>query len=378
MALRAKVLFVFGTRPEAIKLAPVILSMRARPDSFDVHVCVTGQHREMLDEVLSLFEISPNYDLNVMRRDQSLSQLTARLFERLDSVVAETKPDWIIVQGDTTSTMVGSLMGFYHRIPIAHVEAGLRTEDRSSPFPEEINRRITDLVADLYFAPTPGAARNLLDEEVDPGRIHVTGNTAIDALFHAIKMEKPQSSHVLDGVPSDGRMILVTVHRRENHGKPLKGICRALYEIAETRNDIQVVFPVHPNPRVRDQVFEALDELPRIKLLPPLDYCSFAHLLSHSYLILTDSGGIQEEAPSLGKPVLVLRDKTERPEAVEAGHARVVGTDQLRIVKETDRLLSDPSAYREMSKRSNLFGDGHACDRICEVLTHAHRGAARS
>jgi UDP-N-acetylglucosamine 2-epimerase (non-hydrolysing) len=376
-----KVLSILGTRPEAIKMAPVIKELERYPDSIEAKVCVTGQHRQMLDQMLALFNVRYDYDLNLMQRNQSLSRLTARALEELDAVFAREQPDWILVQGDTTTAMVASLVAFYHRLKIGHIEAGLRTYDRSQPFPEEINRVIVDRLADLYFAPTERARRALLQESVDDASIRVTGNTVVDALYSVASrvpgertwalLEKidiaEAASHGNDA--QNQRVILVTAHRRENFGQPLQQICKALKKLALREKDqLRIVFPVHLNPNVQETVRSTLAGMANVCLLDPLDYEALVHILKRTYLVLTDSGGLQEEAPSFGVPVLVLRDTTERPEAVEAGTSRLVGTDSDRIFVETSRLLHDENAYRCMSRRANPFGDGRASHRIVQAL----------
>jgi UDP-N-acetylglucosamine 2-epimerase (non-hydrolysing) len=363
-----KILCVFGTRPEAIKMAPVVRELRKHRNHFQTKVCVTGQHREMLDQVLKLFNIRPDYDLNLMQEDQSLAQVTANVLNRLEPVIVKEKPDWVLVQGDTTTAMAAALIAFYHRVKSGHVEAGLRTWNKSHPFPEEINRKIADSISDLHFAPTETARRNLLREGVHGASILVTGNTVIDALLDVVERPYQWSDGPLASVPLDGRLILVTAHRRENFGKPLENICRALKEITTRYDDIHVVYPVHLNPNVQRAVHSLLKGVPNITLLEPLDYLSLAQLMKRAYLVLTDSGGLQEEAPGLGKPVLVLREVTERPEAVEAGTVEVVGTETQIIVRETTRLLDDPAKYERMARAINPYGDGHASERIVRAL----------
>jgi len=364
-----KVLFVFGTRPEAIKMAPLIEAMARQPELFDVRICLTAQHREMLDDVLDIFNIQPDYDLNLMRQKQTLSNLTARIFDALEPVICQEEPDWLLVQGDTTTTMAASLVAYYHRLKIGHIEAGLRTHDKFQPFPEEINRRITGIVADMHFAPTESAQANLLREGVDKRNILVTGNTVIDALFQVVRREYDFANGPLAKIPLDKRILLATAHRRENFGQPMQDICRALRAIAKGYSeDVHIVYPVHLNPNVAEPVYALLSGVSNITLLEPLDYLAFVHLMNRSHIVLTDSGGLQEEAPSLDKPVLVLRNITERPEAVQAGTARVVGTETERIVHETSRLLDDPAAYDRMANAVNPYGDGHAAERICGAL----------
>lgn len=366
-----KVLSVFGTRPEAIKMAPVVKALNQHPEQITSVVCVTAQHRQMLDQVLSLFGIKPDYDLNLMRPNQTLAQLTATALTELDVVLREEKPDWVLTQGDTTTAMVGALAGFYHQaagVKVGHVEAGLRTWDRFQPFPEEINRKIADAVCDLHFAPTTASRDNLLREGVNDASIVVTGNTVIDALLDVAGREYGWDSSELAAVPRDKRLILVTAHRRENFGPPLQGICAALKEIAANFDDVHLVYPVHLNPNVQQVVQAELRGVPNITLLEPLDYLPLVQLMKASYLVLTDSGGLQEEAPGLGKPVLVLRDVTERPEGLEAGTVKLVGTDKGRIVREAARLLEDNLEYERMARAVNPYGDGHASERIVECL----------
>jgi UDP-N-acetylglucosamine 2-epimerase (non-hydrolysing) len=364
-----RVLFVFGTRPEAIKLCPLVRRLEHSPERFEARVCVTAQHRSMLDQVLNLFGVRPHYDLNIMRFDQTPAQVLARAAAALEPVIAAERPDVVLVQGDTTTTLGAALAAFYRRVRVGHVEAGLRTGDRRQPFPEEINRILTSRVSDLHFAATEEAAANLRAEGVDPGTIFVTGNTVIDAVLYVREgLEQGRLARSAWPFPQPGRrLILVTAHRRESFGEGLERICRALVALAE-RPDVEIVYPVHANPNVREPVNRHLRGRPNIHLLEPLEYVSFVDLMSRSHLILTDSGGIQEEAPSLGKPVLVMREKTERPEAVRAGTVRLVGADPERIVGEAARLLDDAEHYRQMARRHNPYGDGHACERIAEIL----------
>jgi UDP-N-acetylglucosamine 2-epimerase (non-hydrolysing) len=363
-----RVLSIFGTRPEAVKMAPVIQALNDRPE-IDSRVCVTAQHREMLDQVLNLFKIKPDIDLNLMRPNQTLAELTAQILEHLDPVLADEHPDWVLVQGDTTTVMAASLAAFYRGILVGHVEAGLRTGDKRQPFPEEINRRIAGVVADLHFAPTLLSRENLLKEGISDRAILVTGNPAIDALRQISKMPPPQEVQVwLEkwGISaSKRRLILVTAHRRENFGSPLENICKALASLASIYGDsIQIVYPVHLNPNIQEPVHDLLGNIPGIELLPPIDYLPLVHLMKAATVVLTDSGGIQEEATGLGKPTLVLREKTERPEGVEAGVLKLVGTDSQKIVDETRNLLDNESAYAVMAHAANPFGDGHAAERI--------------
>jgi len=350
-------------------MVPIIEAMRQQPECFDTCICVTAQHREMLDDVLDIFDIQPDYDLDLMRPKQTLSELTARIFDALDPVICQEKPDWLLVQGDTTTTMVASLVAYYHRAKIGHIEAGLRTYDKFQPFPEEINRQITSTVADLHFAPTETTQKNLIREGIDKENILVTGNTVIDALLQVVQLEYDFVNGPLTEIPVGKRILLVTVHRRENFGERLKAICKALDVIAKRyANDVHVVYPVHLNPNIWEPVHTLLSGVSNITLLKPLDYLSFVHLMNRSHIVLTDSGGLQEEAPSLGKPVLVLRNTTERPEAVEVGTTRVVGTETERVVQEVGSLLDDSSAYTKMANAINPYGDGHAAKRICEAI----------
>ncbi len=372
-----KIFFVFGTRPEAIKLCPLILRLRTQPAEFDVVVCVTGQHRGMLDSVLERFEIQPEYDLDVMSPNQSLAALTARILQGLEPLLSNEKPDYLIVQGDTTTTFAAALAGFYQHIPVAHVEAGLRTGDVTQPFPEEMNRVLATRLCALHFAPTARARQNLLDDGVPEERIRVTGNTGIDALLYTRDRLERGEWPGYDGVlPAPGnRLILATMHRRENFGEGVERVCSALQRIV-ARPDVEIVIPVHRNPNVRGVIQQRLGNVPRIHLIEPLDYVAFVDLMRRADLLLTDSGGVQEEAPSLGKPVLVMRDKTEREEAVAAGTARLVGTDPDRIVREVEAALDDSSAGRNSAPVENPFGSGDACERIARTFLAIVRAAA--
>lgn len=363
-----RVFFIFGTRPEAIKLCPVVRCMRMA-GGLDVRVCVTGQHRQMLDQVLDVFQVRPDFDLNLMSPGHTLSEITSRILSALDPLLASEKPDLAIVQGDTTTTMAGSLAAFYRGVPVAHVEAGLRTGNLAEPFPEEMNRMVTGRLAALHFAPTDRARCNLLAEGVNPNSIFVTGNTGIDAVLHVNAELEQQRLNVGEWPWLDvsKKLVVVTAHRRESFGGGIGRICDALLELA-ARPDVQIVYPVHRNPSVLDPVTDRLRGAANIVLLGPLDYLSFVDLMRRAWLIVTDSGGIQEEAPSLGKPVLVLRDRTERPEAIEAGTVKLVGTDTSRIVSETTRLLCDQAEYARMSRTHNPYGDGHASERITEAI----------
>ena len=372
-----RILSVFGTRPEAVKMAPIVrlLKMAAGIES---RVCVTAQHRQMLDQVLNLFEIKTDYDLDLMRQSQSLAQLSAAIFTNLDPVLSDFKPDWVLAQGDTTTVAITSLLAYYHRIKFGHVEAGLRTHDKWAPFPEEINRRVAGVTADLHFAPTDWSRQNLLREGIDENTIKVTGNTVIDALRHVSKQHEPSDVSELIGKLRIGnrkseignqKLILVTAHRRENFGEPMEGICHALSQMAK-RGDVEIVYPVHLNPNVQEPVNRLLKGVEHITLLPALDYLPLVHLMKRASLILTDSGGIQEEAPAFGIPTLVLRDVTERPEGVAAGTLKLVGTETSSIVQEATRLLDDPSAYEHMAKAANPYGDGHAAEKIIQELVN--------
>lgn len=368
-----KVLTVFGTRPEAIKMAPLVHAL-ANDADFEAKVCVTAQHREMLDQVLKLFEITPDYDLNIMKPGQDLTDITCRILEGLKGVFADFQPDVVLVHGDTATTMATSLAAFYHRIPVGHVEAGLRTGDLYSPWPEEANRKIAGHLAMYHFAPTENSRQNLLKESIPDSHIFVTGNSVIDALLW-VRDKVMGDQHMMEKlganypfIDPNKKMILVTGHRRESFGGGFERICHALAEIAQAHPDVQVVYPVHLNPNVSEPVKRILHDIDNIILISPQEYLPFVYLMNHAYLILTDSGGIQEEAPSLGKPVLVMRDTTERPEAVDAGTVRLVGTDTQKIVNEVNRLLTDDAEYHEMSRAHNPYGDGHACQRILAAL----------
>jgi UDP-N-acetylglucosamine 2-epimerase (non-hydrolysing) len=367
-----RVVCIFGTRPEAIKMVSVVKQLHRNLNDVTARVWVTAQHREMLDQVLSLFDIVPDLDLNVMQNEQTPSQVAARVLQGLESHLIAERPDWVLIQGDTTTAMATAIAAHHLRIKVGHVEAGLRTYDKMNPFPEEMNRVVVDAISDLHFAPTQRARENLLREGTKESSIRVTGNTVIDALLDvANRMWTPSSDNPLAVLPFDNsqqRMILVTLHRRESFGQPLRDICAALRQIAQMRTDIRFVYPVHRNPNVQEPVHEILGSLSNVTLLPPLDYRSLIYLMKRCYLVLTDSGGLQEEAPSLGKPVLVLRATTERPEAIEAGTACLVGTDPQTIRSEVNRLLDDTQAYATMAHAVNPFGDGHAAERIVGTL----------
>lgn len=362
-----RVLCVFGTRPEAIKMAPVVRELARHPGEIASRVCVTAQHRELLDEVLELFAITPDYDLDVMRSDQSPTAVAAEVLRGLEPVLADERPDWVLVQGDTTTAAMGAIAAFYAGARVAHVEAGLRSHDPREPFPEELNRRLAAVAADLHLAPTGAAALNLLAEGVDPAAIVVTGNPVIDAL-HAVNVMPAPRLPALDLVPAGKRIVVVTTHRRESFGPPLERICRAIGRLVDSFPDIHVVLPAHPNPSVRLTLDEHLPASSAISLIDPLGYRSMVELLRRATLVLTDSGGLQEEAPSLGKPVLVLREVTEREEGISAGACRLVGTDEARIVAEASELLSSAAEYALMSRAVNPYGDGRAAERIVDAL----------
>ncbi len=368
-----RLLSVFGTRPEAIKMAPLVLALEVDP-RFHHQLCVTGQHREMLDQVLHLFGLNPAHDLNIMQPGQSLAGMTTAILQGMEHVLAEARPDVLLVHGDTTTTLAASLAAYYQRIPVAHIEAGLRTGNLYAPWPEEANRKLTGVLAALHFAPTEGARKNLLAEGVAENRIHVTGNTVIDALLLIVDWLRgnPQQSMGLAArfafLTPETRLILVTGHRRESFGAGFERICQALKAVARQHPDVQIVYPVHLNPNVHEPVSRLLGGIDNVHLIDPLDYLPFVYLMSRAYLVLTDSGGIQEEAPSLGKPVLVMREATERPEAVEAGTVRLVGTDVNAIIGQITLLLTDHAAYERMSRSHNPYGDGKACERILRTL----------
>lgn len=394
-----KILCVFGTRPEAIKMAPVVRQLRGTRDELQVKVCVTAQHRQMLDQVLKLFRISPDYDLNIMEEKQTLYQITTNALKKLEKVLTKEKPDLVLVHGDTTTTFATTLAAYYQKIPVGHIEAGLRSYDKFNPYPEEVNRLLTDSLCDLHFAPTLEAKENLLKENIPEERprsakrggkrppsprlrrarktIFVTGNTVIDALFLALKKKHQFRNSTLRKLFTQSPItthhspiLLVTAHRRENWGKPLTNICLALKEIAQKYPEIKIIYPVHLNPQVSEPVKHFLRNLKNVFLTSPLDYLDFVNLMNLSYLILTDSGGLQEEAPSLGKPVLVLRRVTERPEGVKAGTVRVIGTEQEKIVRETQHLLESRNVYEKMSRAVNPYGDGRAAIRILEAILY--------
>lgn len=372
--MKKKNLIVFGTRPEAIKMAPLVKVFEKETEKFDTRVCITAQHREMLDQVLEFFEIKPDYDLNLMRPNQNLYSLTAMIIESMRPVLEDFKPDYVYVHGDTTTTMATAIAAFYSGAKICHVEAGLRTFKKRNPFPEEMNRSVAGRLTDYHFSPTEAAKNNLLKENISEKDIIVTGNTVIDALYYSI--DKLHTGFYSDAeiekikslIDSDKKLILVTGHRRENHGQGFINICKALKQIAQNHPEVQIVYPVHLNPNVQKPVYELLESISNIKLIDPVSYPAFVWLMEKSYLIITDSGGVQEEAPSLGKPVLVMRETTERPEAVEAGTVILVGTNTGKIVSETEKLLKDNGFYNSMSMKHNPYGDGRACERIINFL----------
>lgn len=366
---KLKVMTVFGTRPEAIKMCPLVLEMKKYPDLIEPLVAVTAQHREMLDQVLKLFQIKPDYDLNIMTLGQTLYDVTTRALMGLKEVMEEAKPDIVLVHGDTTTTFAGALAAFYAQIPVGHVEAGLRTGNKYSPYPEEMNRKLTGAIADMHFAPTAISKQNLLKENVNPDNILVTGNTVIDALQATVQKDYVFEDAEFNKVFKSGhRLILMTTHRRENLGEPMRHVYKALKSVLETHEDVEAIFPVHKNPKVREIVQQELGGLDRVHLIEPMDYEPFANLMAKVDIVLTDSGGIQEEAPALGKPVLVLRDTTERPEAVSAGTVLLVGTAYEDVLRETNRLLDDAAHYKKMAEAANPYGDGQACARIVNAV----------
>mgnify|MGYP001602917403 CR=1 FL=1 len=369
MTKKKKVAVIFGTRPDTIKLAPIIIELKKEHKQFHVVTIATAQHRQMLDQVLDVFRIKPDHDLHIMQPRQTLATITKNTIEALDNVLVDEKPDMVLVQGDTTTTFVGSLAAFYRHIPVGHVEAGLRTNNKAQPFPEEINRRLTSCIADLHFAPTDTAKKALLREHIDPKSVFVTGNSVIDALKISVKKKYKFSREVLNKLAlQDKRLLLVTMHRRENWGEPMRGAARAMKRLAKLYPDCEVVFPVHLNPIVRDVVYPVLGNLPNVHLIEPLDYSDFVNIMAKSYLIVTDSGGVQEEGPSLGKPVLVLREVTERPEAIAYGTAKLVGLDEERIFRTARKLMEDPRAYNVMATATNPYGDGFAARRTVGVI----------
>ena len=365
---KIKVMVVFGTRPEAIKMAPLVLELQKQSETIETITVVTAQHRQMLDQVLETFRIQPDYDLDIMGKNQSLLDITAKILEKFDPVVKEVQPDIILVHGDTTTTFAASLVAFYNQVRIGHVEAGLRTFDKYSPFPEEMNRQMTDNLADLYFAPTSESKANLHMEHHPESSIFITGNTAIDAL--RLTVQEDYHHQVLDQLDPQKKLVLVTMHRRENQGQPMRAVFAALREMVDAHPGLEVVYPVHLSPAVQEAAKEILGDHDRIHLIAPLDVFDFHNLASRSYFIMSDSGGVQEEAPSLGKPVLVLRDTTERPEGVKAGTLKLVGTDPERVKEEMTALLTDPDLYQKMSSTRNPYGDGKASERIVQAIQH--------
>ncbi|WP_367881224.1 non-hydrolyzing UDP-N-acetylglucosamine 2-epimerase [Latilactobacillus curvatus] len=371
---KIKVMTVFGTRPEAIKMAPLVLALKERSDEFEAVTVVTAQHRQMLDQVLEIFKIKPDYDLDVMKQRQTLSEITSNVLMNLDKVIATEKPDIVLVHGDTTTTFAASISAFYNQTAIGHVEAGLRTWDKYSPFPEEMNRQLTDVLSDLYFAPTSKSEANLLQENHPQKAIYITGNTAIDALKQTVQSDYNHS--ILDVVDADKRMILVTMHRRENQGEPMKRVFKVMRQVVETHDDVEIVYPVHLNPVVQEAAQDILGNHPRIHLIDPLDVVDFHNLAARSFFIMSDSGGVQEEAPSLGKPVLVLRDTTERPEGVEAGTLKLVGTQPEQVHDAMVELLDDQAVYEAMAHAKNPYGDGQASQRILDAIAY-HFGQSK-
>lgn len=365
---KIKVMTVFGTRPEAIKMAPLVLELQKQSQRFETITIVSAQHREMLDQVLDIFHIKPDYDLNIMHARQTLTDITSNVLINLDKILKEAKPDIVLVHGDTTTTFAASVAAFYNQIPIGHVEAGLRTWEKYSPYPEEMNRQMTDAMTDLYFAPTNQSKANLLKENHKEDNIYITGNTAIDALKQTV--DKEYHHDILDKVSPDNKLILLTMHRRENQGEPMRRVFKVIREVVESREDVEVIYPVHLSPAVQEVAKEILGNTERIHLISPLDVVDFHNLAARSYFIMTDSGGVQEEAPSLGKPVLVLRDKTERPEGVEAGTLKLVGTESEKVKKEMEELLDNDAEYQRMAQAKNPYGDGKASERILDAIAY--------
>ena len=365
---KIKVMTVFGTRPEAIKMAPLVLELQKQSQRFEAITTVSAQHREMLDQVLDIFHIKPDYDLNIMHARQTLTDITSNVLINLDKILKEAKPDIVLVHGDTTTTFAASVAAFYNQIPIGHVEAGLRTWEKYSPYPEEMNRQMTDAMTDLYFAPTNQSKANLLKENHKEDNIFITGNTAIDALKQTV--DKGYHHDILDKVSPDNKLILLTMHRRENQGEPMRRVFKVIREVVESREDVEVIYPVHLSPAVQETAKEILGNTERIHLISPLDVVDFHNLAARSYFIMTDSGGVQEEAPSLGKPVLVLRDTTERPEGVEAGTLKLVGTESEKVKEEMEELLDNDAEYRRMAQAKNPYGDGKASERILDAIAY--------
>ncbi len=365
---KIKVMTVFGTRPEAIKMAPLVLELQKQSQRFEAITTVSAQHREMLDQVLDIFHIKPDYDLNIMHARQTLTDITSNVLINLDKILKEAKPDIVLVHGDTTTTFAASVAAFYNQIPIGHVEAGLRTWEKYSPYPEEMNRQMTDTMTDLYFAPTTQSKANLLKENHKEDNIYITGNTAIDALKQTV--DKGYHHDILDKVSPDNKLILLTMHRRENQGEPMRRVFKVIREVVESREDVEVIYPVHLSPAVQEAAKEILGNTERIHLISPLDVVDFHNLAARSYFIMTDSGGVQEEAPSLGKPVLVLRDTTERPEGVEAGTLKLVGTESEKVKEEMEKLLDNDAEYQRMAQAKNPYGDGKASKRILDAIAY--------
>ena len=366
---KIKVMTIFGTRPEAIKMAPLVKELEKNSDKIESVVCVTAQHRQMLDQVLEIFDIKPDYDLNIMKARQTLVEIVTRSLEGLDDVMKEAQPDIVLVHGDTSTTFVGSLAAFYNKISVGHVEAGLRTYNKYFPYPEEVNRRITGVIADMHFAPTQRNYDNLASEKVDPSTIYITGNTVVDALQTTVRDDYEFKDETLKNIDwNSKRVIIMTAHRRENLGKPLENICSAVRDIVLKHEDVEVVYPVHLNPSVREVAFKILGDLDRVKLIEPVNADELHNAIKRGYLVLTDSGGLQEEAPSLGKPVLVLRNETERPEAIDDGTVKIAGVDKENIFSMTEELLNDKDAYDKMAKAVNPYGDGHASERIVKAI----------
>lgn len=366
---KIKVMTIFGTRPEAIKMAPLVKELEKNSDKIESVVCVTAQHRQMLDQVLEIFDIKPDYDLNIMKAKQTLVEIVTRSLEGLDEVMKEAQPDIVLVHGDTSTTFVGSLAAFYNKISVGHVEAGLRTYNKYFPYPEEVNRRITGVIADMHFAPTQRNYDNLASEKVDPSTIYITGNTVVDALQTTVRDDYEFKDETLKNIDwNSKRVIIMTAHRRENLGKPLENICSAVRDIVLKHEDVEVVYPVHLNPSVREVAFKILGDLDRVKLIEPVNADELHNAIKRGYLVLTDSGGLQEEAPSLGKPVLVLRNETERPEAIDAGTVKIAGVDKENIFNMTEELLNSKDAYDKMAKAVNPYGDGHASERIVKAI----------
>ena len=367
---KLKVMSIFGTRPEAIKMAPLVKKLQ-ETEEIDSVLCVTAQHRQMLDMVLDLFELKPDYDLDIMEHGQSISDITVKVLKGMENILQEVRPDIVLVHGDTSTTFVGALAAFYQQIPVGHVEAGLRSGNIYSPYPEEMNRKLTTNLASLYFAPTTGNYDNLIKENITSEKIFITGNTVIDALLQVVKEEYVFDNPLLNGIDyRNKKVIVMTCHRRENWGEPMENIFKAVVDIKERHKDVEIIFPVHLNPKIRELAKDIMGNMEGVHLIEPLDYEPFVNLLNKAHLILTDSGGIQEEAPALGKPILVLREETERPEAVGAGTVKIVGVDRDKIIKEVEELLSNPKSYSQMANATNPYGDGRACERIVDALKY--------